>query len=178
MDDLLKSQIHENCKLALPGGLKDLMSDISREVLRAQPQNLYQFIANYLGALLEARETLTIACQVCSDICKCSCVPIKPELYHELMKIGLDEEDVENAIEVVEKHFKSNQKENEPIKEQSLLLKLLRKTSINETQVPAIQQAIQKAFKRHSLGQEDPMVSNSISYTYLLLLAFARKWPL
>lgn len=32
MSDLLQSQIKESCKLALPEGLKDLMSDISREV--------------------------------------------------------------------------------------------------------------------------------------------------
>ncbi|XP_045775896.1 uncharacterized protein LOC123874528 isoform X2 [Maniola jurtina] len=153
MDGLLKSQIHENCKLALPEGLKDLMSDISREVLRAQPQNLYQFITNYLGALLEARETLTIACQVCSEICKCTCDHIKPELYDELRKIGLDEENVEKAIKVIEKHLEGDQKK--PAKEQSLLLKLLRKTSINEAQLPAIQQAIQKAFKRYSLSQGD-----------------------
>lgn len=32
MNDLLQSQIHESCKLGLPEGLQDLMSDISREV--------------------------------------------------------------------------------------------------------------------------------------------------
>ena len=32
MTDLLQKQILESCKLALPEGLKDLMSDISREV--------------------------------------------------------------------------------------------------------------------------------------------------
>lgn len=32
MEDLLPPQIQDSCKLALPEGLKDLMSDISREV--------------------------------------------------------------------------------------------------------------------------------------------------
>lgn len=70
-------------------------------MLRAQPTDLYQFIADYLGAMLEARETLTIACQVCADICQCTCDPIERELYSELRKTGLDEEDLEIAVEVI-----------------------------------------------------------------------------
>lgn len=45
-----------------------------------------------------------------------------------------------------------------PVKEQNLLLKLLRKTRINETQISSIQQAIQKAFKRQKLYHKDLMV--------------------
>ncbi|KAJ4445552.1 hypothetical protein ANN_12232 [Periplaneta americana] len=41
----------------VPEGLRELCTDISREVLRSQPTNMYQFIADYLDALLHTRET-------------------------------------------------------------------------------------------------------------------------
>lgn len=40
----------------IPDGLKQLMSDISREVLREQPENIYDFIADYLEDLELTRE--------------------------------------------------------------------------------------------------------------------------
>lgn len=40
----------------VPDGLRELMSDISREVLRSQPTQLYTFIADYLDALMITRE--------------------------------------------------------------------------------------------------------------------------
>lgn len=40
----------------IPDGLKQLMSDISREVLREQPKNIYEFIADYLEEMQLARE--------------------------------------------------------------------------------------------------------------------------
>lgn len=39
------------------------------QVLRAQPDDLYQFIAKYLEALLETRNILSIARHICTDIC-------------------------------------------------------------------------------------------------------------
>lgn len=62
---------------------------------------------------MEARETLTIACQVCADVCQCTCDPIERELYSELRKIGLDEEDLEIAVEVIIKHLKGDRDANE-----------------------------------------------------------------
>lgn len=39
-----------------PDGLKELLSDISREVLREQPQCVNTFVADYLEAMLVTRE--------------------------------------------------------------------------------------------------------------------------
>lgn len=44
----------------IPKGLQDLMSDISREVLRNQPVKLYDFIAEYLEAMLITRENIFV----------------------------------------------------------------------------------------------------------------------
>ncbi|CAH2087694.1 unnamed protein product [Euphydryas editha] len=144
MNDLLQSQIHESCKLALPEGLKDLMSDISREVLRAQPQNLYHFIANYLESLLEVREALAIACNICSETCECTC---ESGLRNELMAVGLDEEDLDKAVKIIQEHLRSGS-----VNEPSLFIKLAKKISIDEICIPSIQEAVQRAFKRQCLG--------------------------
>lgn len=75
------------------------------KVLRAQPQNLYQFIADYLSALLVARENLTIAAQLCKDVCAGSCYP---ELDDELRFIGLREADAEIAKKLIVDYFESD----------------------------------------------------------------------
>ncbi|KAI8434428.1 hypothetical protein MSG28_012463 [Choristoneura fumiferana] len=144
MEDLLQKQVHHSCKLALPEGLQDLMSDISREVLRAQPQNLLQYITDHLAALLVARENLFVAARVCDDVCKTSCYP---ELEDELREVGLTEEDVEKTVEVVTDFFESG-----GVKETNLLLKLLKKTEIDETQLPAVIEAVRSAFLRHQVN--------------------------
>ncbi|KAL0821333.1 hypothetical protein ABMA28_005923 [Loxostege sticticalis] len=144
MSDLLQSQIKESCKLALPEGLKDLMSDISREVLRAQPQNLYQFIADYLSALLVARENLTIAAQLCKDVCAGSCYP---ELDDELRFIGLREADAEIAKKLIVDYF-----ESDGANETNLLVNISKKIRLKEDQLPAIQQAVRRAFQRNLIN--------------------------
>lgn len=40
----------------IPDGLTDLLSDITREILREQPDNIYEFTAEYLEAMLIIRE--------------------------------------------------------------------------------------------------------------------------
>lgn len=45
----------------IPDGLRELMNDISREVLRSQPEDVYTFIADYLDALMITRENARVA---------------------------------------------------------------------------------------------------------------------
>ncbi|XP_044016511.1 uncharacterized protein LOC122857982 [Aphidius gifuensis] len=52
----------------IPEGLRELCSDISREVLRSQPDDIYIFIANYVDALLVTRENAKVAVSVVNDI--------------------------------------------------------------------------------------------------------------
>ncbi|XP_052752330.1 uncharacterized protein LOC113522673 [Galleria mellonella] len=155
MEDLLQSQIKDSCKLALPEGLQDLMSDISREVLRVQPQNLCQFIARYLSALLVTRENLHIASRVCSNIYEGSC---NPELEDELRYIGLNEEDVASAKTVIMKHFETGQ-----VNEGKLMMKLIKETSIDNAQLAAVQRAVRNAFRRHQINNTTIYQSSSES---------------
>lgn len=56
MNYLMFHQSAEGQFLRVPDGLKQLMSDISREVLREQPENIYEFVADYLEEMTLARE--------------------------------------------------------------------------------------------------------------------------
>lgn len=56
MNFILHKHNTENHHVKMPDGLKELLSDISREVLRSQPDDPYDFIANYLETLMVVRE--------------------------------------------------------------------------------------------------------------------------
>ncbi|XP_008484882.1 uncharacterized protein LOC103521549, partial [Diaphorina citri] len=54
-------QVHgERHVYPVPPGLNELVSDITREVLRHQPDNLYKFIAEYLESLLRIRNAMNV----------------------------------------------------------------------------------------------------------------------
>ncbi|XP_063627246.1 uncharacterized protein LOC134798794 [Cydia splendana] len=153
MEDLLQPQIRESCRLALPEGLKDLMADISREVLRAQPENLYQFIADYLSSLLVAREHLFIAARVCDDVCTNTYCA---DLGDELRALSLSEEDVQKSLEIISGYFSSGE-----VKEGNLLQNLVRETGIDPKALPALQDAVRRAFLRHQLNKSTQVESSS-----------------
>ncbi|KYM96237.1 PREDICTED: uncharacterized protein LOC108779634 [Cyphomyrmex costatus] len=54
------------CKV--PEGLRELCTDITREVLRSQPRNIYCFVADYVEALLITRENAKVAVKVVNNI--------------------------------------------------------------------------------------------------------------
>lgn len=56
MNFLLHKYNTESQSVKIPDGLKELMSDIGREVLREQPTSIYTFVADYLESLLVVRE--------------------------------------------------------------------------------------------------------------------------
>ncbi|KYN31937.1 hypothetical protein ALC56_13690 [Trachymyrmex septentrionalis] len=54
------------CKV--PEGLRELSTDIAREVLRSQPRNIYCFVADYVETLLITRENAKVAVKVVDNI--------------------------------------------------------------------------------------------------------------
>ncbi|CAG9791091.1 unnamed protein product [Diatraea saccharalis] len=149
MEDLLQKQIHDSFKLALPEGLKELMSDISREVLRAQPTNIYDFIANYLSVLLISREHLAIAGHLCDSVCATSCCQ---ELEDELRYLDLEEEKAGRVKEFILEYFNGGN-----TCKKGFAFNLLNEISVNEEQMDAIKQAVNKAFKRS-------LINNTVYY--------------
>lgn len=56
MNFLLHKYNAESQPVKVPDGLKELMADIGREVLREQPIDIYTFVADYLESMLVVRE--------------------------------------------------------------------------------------------------------------------------
>ncbi|XP_076766903.1 uncharacterized protein LOC143433452 [Xylocopa sonorina] len=67
MDATLQKH-HAKHVYKVPEGLRELCTDISREVLRSQPENLIAFIAEYVDTLLITRENTKIAVKVVNNI--------------------------------------------------------------------------------------------------------------
>lgn len=44
-----------NTKLRVPQGFQTLLEMLSREILRDQPENIYEYAANYFEGLLTSR---------------------------------------------------------------------------------------------------------------------------
>ncbi|XP_069694800.1 uncharacterized protein [Periplaneta americana] len=85
----------------VPEGLRELCTDISREVLRSQPTNMYQFIADYLDALLHTRETARVAARILSGILD------QTVTYEAEWKLrGLTTDEVTNAATVIQAAFR------------------------------------------------------------------------
>ncbi|KAF7399755.1 hypothetical protein HZH68_008347 [Vespula germanica] len=54
----------------VPEGLRELCTDITREVLRSQPKEMYSFIADYIDLLLITRENAKVAVKIITNILK------------------------------------------------------------------------------------------------------------
>ncbi|XP_048507252.1 sperm surface protein Sp17-like [Athalia rosae] len=86
----------------LPEGLRELCSDISREVLRAQPEEIYSFIADYIDALLITRENAKVAVRVVNNILIGS-----ESIVGILYQSGLSLEQIAVAATRIQKVFRS-----------------------------------------------------------------------
>ncbi|CAG9130031.1 unnamed protein product [Plutella xylostella] len=154
MSDLIQPQIYDSCKLAIPNGLKELMADISREVLRAQPIDIHKFIADYLSTLLVTRENLTVASSICEHMYKN--IPTS-ELVDELKAIGFDDETSAKAADVIIKFF-----DNGGTREDALLPKLMKIMNIEEDNLTDVRTAIENTFIRQQIKNKLNIESESI----------------
>lgn len=85
----------------LPDGLKELMSDISREVLRCNPTNIYSFIADYLDALIITRENARVAARLVQSI-----MEITTTTCDFLKNTGIPRKEADSIVEVIQRTFK------------------------------------------------------------------------
>lgn len=66
------------------------------QVLRWQPTKIFDFIANYLSALLITREHGIMAVKILDDLCDC-----KPSVSEHLLQIGLDKDQVDILATII-----------------------------------------------------------------------------
>ncbi|XP_012281676.1 uncharacterized protein LOC105700422 [Orussus abietinus] len=86
----------------VPEGLRELCTDISREVLRSQPQDIYCFIADYVDALLITRENAKVAVRVVNNI-----IIGSESIVGILYKTGLSLQEIAVAAPKIQKAFRS-----------------------------------------------------------------------
>lgn len=85
----------------IPEGLKELMSDISREVLRSQPEQMYAFIADYCDCLFITRENARIACSLVASLTDCSLT-----IVELLERTGMERSDAEEKASIIQRAFR------------------------------------------------------------------------
>ncbi|XP_022824353.1 uncharacterized protein LOC111354934 isoform X1 [Spodoptera litura] len=128
MNELLQKHGCSNV-FTVPEGLKELMSDITREVLRWQPAKMLDFIANYLAALLITREHGIMAVKILDELCDCH-----PTVSEHLLQIGLDRDEATDLATIIKHEIEASKplEGKEKVKEQAILKKILNRYPLNE----------------------------------------------
>ncbi|KAI4458796.1 ropporin-1-like protein [Holotrichia oblita] len=85
----------------VPEGLRELMSDISREVIRSQPTHIYTFIADYLDALMITRENARVAARLVDSI-----IRIGTTTVELLLETGLTKQAADRMAAIIQNAFK------------------------------------------------------------------------
>ncbi|XP_045538986.1 uncharacterized protein LOC106711384 [Papilio machaon] len=143
MNELLQKHGCANV-FTTPEGLKELMADIAREVLREQPKNIHEFISNYLSVLLITREHGVMAVKILEDLCDC-----RPSVSEHLLQLGLDRSDAETLAQIIKDEIEtveiSDDKEN--VKESDILKKMLSTVPLDEEMAANVCQIVRNAYK-------------------------------
>lgn len=130
--------------IAVPDGLRELMADITREVLRYQPENIEVFIADYLEAMLLTREVYSVANQTIEDVLESSL-----QIVELLQRDGITLKQAESAVEVMREEFHSNAQcasEENPIKELNIINRLVSECVLSVDQAKAASGVIEDAW--------------------------------
>ncbi|CAH2087696.1 unnamed protein product [Euphydryas editha] len=127
MNDLLQKHGCSNV-FSVPEGLKELMSDIAREVLRDQPPNIPDYISNYLSVLLLTREHGIMAVKILDDLCDC-----RPSVSEHLIQLGLQTGEAQILSEIIKTEIEGFPSEGkDTIKEYEIMKKILIRMPLDE----------------------------------------------
>lgn len=128
----------------MPDGLRELMADIAREVLRYQPANIENFIADYLEAMLMTRELAFIANQTVEDVLDSTC-----QIVELLQEDGVSVEQAEMAVKIIKEEFKSHSEEigeDEPLRELDIVNRLVTECDLSVEQAKKASEIIESAW--------------------------------
>ncbi|XP_011500445.1 PREDICTED: titin-like [Ceratosolen solmsi marchali] len=142
------------CKI--PDGLHELCADISMEVLRIQPDDIYSFVANYLDILLITRENTKFAVKIVRDI-----VLNSEQIVEVLSSSGLDIKKIAAAAPRLQEAFrtylyvvdiakkKCGCDNDELDKSEISICRILKETGAPSDQARLVAKNIQAIFRRH-----------------------------
>ncbi|CAG9565862.1 unnamed protein product [Danaus chrysippus] len=142
MNELLQKHGCANV-FSIPEGLKELMSDISREVLREQPKHIFAFISNYLSVMMLTREHGVMAVSILEDLCDC-----RPSVSQHLIQLGMDQSEAENLSEIIKEEIEAFQAdEKDSLKESQILKRILKKYPLDEVMTTKVCQVARNAYR-------------------------------
>ncbi|EFA12374.1 hypothetical protein TcasGA2_TC002080 [Tribolium castaneum] len=135
----------------VPDGLRELLSDISREVLRSEPEDIYTFIADYLDALLITRENARISAKFVQYMTE-----VAETIVDLLKRTGMSREEADAAANVIQEAFKSWSERKGILKEDEdlMIARIIEEAGITEGQVHAAAVVIQHAFRAFKARQQ------------------------
>ncbi|XP_045775893.1 uncharacterized protein LOC123874527 [Maniola jurtina] len=143
MNELLQKHGCANV-FSVPEGLKELMADISREVLRAQPCDINDFIANYLSVLLITREHGVMAVKILNDLCDC-----RPSVLEHLQQLGMDSTQAQALADIIKEEIEGSEEEQgkETVKEYLIVKKILSRQPLDEVMTAKVCQVARNAYR-------------------------------
>lgn len=130
--------------LPVPEGLRELMADITREVLRYQPEKIEAFIADYLESMLLTRELYQIASQTVDDVVESSF-----QIVEVFKASGMSQEKAESSVEVIRDEFKSHLTEIdeiEPLRELDIVKRLIKECHLTVEEAEKASEVIESAW--------------------------------
>ncbi|XP_019881376.1 uncharacterized protein LOC109609188 [Aethina tumida] len=135
---------------AVPDGLHELMSDISREVLRFQPEDIYTFIADYLDALLITRENARVASRLVTTITRIAITTVDL-----LEQTGMRYEEADRVVSVIQEVFRrhmdikpsDNLSSNDDLDEENVVTEIICLSSVPSYIADEAGLIIQKAYQ-------------------------------
>lgn len=148
----------------VPEGLRELMADIAREVLRYQPTNVERFIADYLDSMLLTRELFIVAHQTVDDVLDATL-----QIIELLQRDGFSMSQADKAVKVIREEFQSHCneiREQEPLKELNIIHRLVNECNLTVDQARKASDVIESAWcyyyrrnKSHSYASIIPEVA-------------------
>lgn len=153
--------------LPVPNGLPDLLSNMTKQILKYQPANEVRFLANYLETLLKIQESVIIAQDTLRDII------LNTLNVQELMKrTGLSQRQANQVQKVIEEEFSNHLslfETTKPIKEFGIIKKLICECDIDLDRARKITDMIEVAWnfflKKHHASKRsclNPLKSTNV----------------
>ncbi|KAL1497938.1 hypothetical protein ABEB36_008818 [Hypothenemus hampei] len=140
----------------IPDGLRELMSDISREVLRSQPKDIYTFIADYLDALIITRENARVAARLVHSLTE---IATTTAIFLE--ETGMSRDETDNIVDAIQKTFRrsieteeSGTLENAKSEEEQVITDILTELHVSSEKAEVAALVIQGAYRRFKQRKE------------------------
>lgn len=159
----------------IPDGLRELMSDISREVLRGQPRDVYAFIADYLDALMITRENARVAARSISRLHSILILNWQIILFRLVQSLtelatttatfleetGMPRDDIEHIVHAIQKTFQKSIDPDQPPQgplsvddeEETIITDIMTEIDVAPHQAEIAAGIIQQAYRRYKIIQ-------------------------